>query len=214
MLASVSCQISPSYVTSVRYRVVKRSVDIAGSLFGLVITAPLYPLLAAAVKFTSAGPLFYRWDVVGEGGQPFIGYKVRTMVADADAIRATLNAHNERHGPAFKMKDDPRITSVGRFLRRFSLDEIPQLLSILKGQMSFIGPRPLQVHEWKLCSEYQKQRTKVKPGAVSLWHVSGQPPAFSDWIELDLEYIAQWSLGLDFKIFLKSIGYVLRAKNQ
>jgi lipopolysaccharide/colanic/teichoic acid biosynthesis glycosyltransferase len=136
------------------------------------------------------------------------------MVANADAIRATLNAHNERRGPAFKMTNDPRITAVGRFLRRFSIDELPQLVSIFKGDMSFIGPRPLQVHEWRNCTDYQKQRNNVKPGAVSLWHVSGQPPTFDEWVELDLQYIANWSLRLDFVIFIKSIGYVLRAKNQ
>jgi lipopolysaccharide/colanic/teichoic acid biosynthesis glycosyltransferase len=199
---------------SARYRVVKRGLDIAGSLFALVVAAPLYPLVAAAVKLTSAGPVFYKWNVVGERGRPFVGYKVRTMVADADAIRATLSAHNERRGPAFKMKNDPRITSVGRFLRRFSIDEAPQLISILKGDMSFIGPRPLQVHEWLLCTEYQNQRNNVKPGAVSLWHVSGQPPTFDEWVELDLAYIANWSLRLDFTILLNSIGYVLRARNQ
>jgi len=204
----------PAYLTSVRYRVVKRALDIAGSAVALIPAVTLFPFVALLVKLTSAGPVFYRWNVVGESGRPFVGYKVRTMVANADALRATLNAHNERRGPAFKMKNDPRITPVGRFLRRFSIDELPQLVSILKGDMSFIGPRPLQVHEWRNCSEYQKQRNNVKPGAVSLWHVCGQPPIFDEWVDLDLEYIAKWSLRLDFVIFLKSIGYVVRAKNQ
>jgi lipopolysaccharide/colanic/teichoic acid biosynthesis glycosyltransferase len=204
----------PAYLTSARYRVIKRGLDIVGAIFALILAAPLYPLVALAVKLTSAGPIFYRWNVVGEGGRLFVGYKVRTMVANADAIRATLDAHNERRGPAFKMRNDPRITRVGRFLRRFSIDELPQLVSVLSGDMSFIGPRPLQVHEWRQCTEYQKQRNNVRPGAVSLWHVSGQPPTFDEWVELDLEYIARWSLRLDLMIFLRSIGYVLRAKNQ
>jgi lipopolysaccharide/colanic/teichoic acid biosynthesis glycosyltransferase len=204
----------PLYLTSLRYRVVKRILDVLISLIAFVAVAPLYPFIALAVKLTSPGPVFYRWNVVGVDGVPFVGYKIRTMVANADAIRATLDAHNERRGPAFKMKNDPRITTVGRFLRRLSIDETPQLLSILRGQMSLIGPRPLQVHEWRLCSDYQKQRNQVKPGAVSLWHVAGQPPTFDEWIELDLEYIANWSLRLDWSILLRTVGYVLRARNQ
>lgn len=203
-----------AYVSSFRYRVVKRGLDIIGSSMGLLLTAPLFPLMALAVKVTSPGPVLYRWHVIGKGGRPFVGYKIRTMVIDADAQRAKLSAHNERRGPAFKMKNDPRITSAGRLLRRFSLDEIPQLISILKGDMSLIGPRPLQVHEWAQCNSYQKQRANVRPGAISLWHVSGQPPTFAEWVEMDLAYISNWSLSLDFSILYKSVGYVLGARNQ
>jgi lipopolysaccharide/colanic/teichoic acid biosynthesis glycosyltransferase len=214
-MASAAYSIArPHYLTSVRYRVVKRGLDLLISSVALVAVAPLYPFMALAVKLTSPGAVFYRWSVVGVDGTPFVGYKIRTMVADADAIRATLNAHNERRGPAFKMKNDPRITTVGRFLRRLSIDETPQLLSILKGDMSLVGPRPLQVHEWSLCSDYQKQRNQVKPGAVSLWHVDGQPPTFDEWMELDMKYIANWSLRLDCSILVKAAGYVLRARNQ
>jgi len=202
------------YLTSFRYRVVKRGVDIVGSSVGLLLTAPLYPFLAAAVKLTSPGPVFYRWHVVGKDGRPFKGYKIRTMVTNADELRRTLSAYNERRGPAFKMRGDPRVTRVGRFLRRFSIDEVPQLLSVLKGDMSLIGPRPLQVYEWEQCTAYQKQRANVRPGAISLWHVAGQPPAFDDWIEMDLEYIANWSLTMDATILVKTFGYVFGAKNQ
>ena len=205
---------SLSHQTSLRYRVIKRCFDIAGAAAGLVLVVPFFPLIALAVKLTSRGPIFYRWNVVGEGGRPFVGYKFRTMVVNADEMRDALSAHNERCGPAFKMKNDPRITSAGRFLRRFSIDELPQLMSILRGDMSFIGPRPLQVKEYQQCTAYQKQRNSIKPGAVSLWHVAGQPPAFDDWIENDLRYIANWSLLMDAQIFLKSIGYVLSAKNR
>jgi lipopolysaccharide/colanic/teichoic acid biosynthesis glycosyltransferase len=214
-MTSIACvEQAPACRDLFRYRVIKRGIDITGSVIGLLLAAPLCPFIAAAIKLTSAGPVFYRWRVVGEGGRPFLGYKVRTMVANADALRPQLNRYNERRGPAFKMRNDPRITPVGKFLRRFSIDELPQLVSILKGDMSFIGPRPLQVHEWQQCTVYQKRRNNIKPGAISLWHVSGQPPAFDDWIELDLRYIETWSLRLDLAIFLKSIGYILGAKNR
>jgi lipopolysaccharide/colanic/teichoic acid biosynthesis glycosyltransferase len=214
MTAPGAVQCGLDHQVTFRYKVVKRTFDMVGAAVGLVLTSPLLPLVALAVKLTSAGPVFYKWHVVGEGGRPFIGYKFRTMVVNADELRAALSWHNERRGPAFKMKNDPRITSAGKLLRRFSIDELPQLLSILKGDMSFIGPRPLQVHEYQQCTEYQRQRNSIKPGAVSLWHVSGQPPAFDDWVECDLRYIANWSLRLDSRIFFKSIAYVLGAKNR
>ena len=185
-----------------------------GSAVGLMVSTPLYALMAVAVKLTSPGPIHYEWHVVGEYGRPFVGYKIRTMVVQADAMRAQLSQFNERKGPAFKMQNDPRITPIGRVLRRFSVDELPQLFSILKGDMSFVGPRPLQVHEFEHCTDYQKRRNTIKPGAVSLWHVAGQPPAFDDWIEMDLQYIENWSLRLDFVILLKTVSYVLGAKNR
>lgn len=210
---SVSALVSKSYSNTFRYRVVKRGIDLALAVVGLFITLPLFPLIAIAIKLGSAGPAFYRWRVVGENGRSFVGYKFRTMVANADELRGGLSSSNERRGPAFKMKDDPRVTWIGRPLRRYSLDELPQLFSILKGDMSFVGPRPLQIHEWTQCNEYQRQRAKVRPGAISLWHVSGQPPTFDAWIALDLEYISRWSLVLDLSILGRSLGYVLSARN-
>lgn len=195
------------------YRYAKRGIDIVLSALALLITSPFYPIIALLIRLSSPGPIIFKWKVVGQFGKPFLGYKFRTMVQNAEALREELSAHNVRHGPAFKMKNDPRVTGVGRLLRRYSIDELPQLWSILKGDMSLVGPRPLQGHEWRQCTDHQKQRALVKPGAVSLWHVGGQPPRFDDWIELDLKYIANQSLLLDILILLKAVSYIISGKN-
>jgi lipopolysaccharide/colanic/teichoic acid biosynthesis glycosyltransferase len=195
------------------YRVVKRGLDVISAVLGLVVLSPLFLLVGLLIKLTSPGPVLYAWDVIGHGGRPFRGYKFRTMVVGADAMKKDLLSENEATGPVFKMKDDPRITPVGRVLRRFSLDELPQLWSILKGDMSLVGPRPVLDYEWEQFNEWQRQKLSMKPGGVCLWHLRGQPRDLDEWVKLDLEYIESWSLWLDCKILAGAVWYVLAGRN-
>jgi len=184
----------------------KRAMDLVGSAIMLLLLSPLLVILAALVKLTSRGQVFYRWCVVGKGGQPFVGYKFRSMVENADALQHQLLTRNEMSGPVFKLTHDPRVTRLGGWLRRYSLDELPQLYSVLKGDMSLVGPRPPLVTEYARFTGYQKQKLVVKPGITCLWQVSGRNRIndFNEWVALDLEYIRSWSLGLDVKILLKT----------
>lgn len=172
----------------------------------LLVLSPLFLTLAVLVKLTSRGPVFYRWRVVGKGGCPFVGYKFRSMMANADECKPELLTQNEMSGPVFKLTQDPRVTKLGAWLRRYSLDELPQLYSVLKGDMSLVGPRPPLVTEYAQFTDYQKQKLAVKPGITCLWQVSGRNRVsdFNEWVSLDLEYIRNWSLGLDLKILLKT----------
>ncbi len=135
------------------------------------------------------------------------------MSITADQQKRDLWEFNEREGPTFKMKDDPRVTQIGRLLRKYSLDELPQLWSVLKGDMSLVGPRPVAPDEWDRFELWQQRKLSVMPGGVCLWHIRGKPEFFRDWIKLDLEYIDSWSIGLDFKIFISAIWYILAGKN-
>jgi lipopolysaccharide/colanic/teichoic acid biosynthesis glycosyltransferase len=184
----------------------KRSLDIAVSSLLLVLLAPLLFVLAVLVKLTSLGPAFYAWRVVGKGGHPFTGYKFRTMCVNADDLKPQLEALNEMQGPVFKLTNDPRLTKFGSWMRCYSLDELPQLYSVLKGDMSLVGPRPPLASEYARFSRYQKQKLAVKPGITCLWQVSGrnQITDFDEWVKLDLEYIRRWSLKLDYWILLRT----------
>ena len=177
---------------------------VSGSL--LVALSPFFLILALAVKLTSPGPAFYRWNVVGKGGRPFAGYKFRSMCVNADELKAQLTGSNEMRGPVFKLTDDPRVTKFGSWMRRYSLDELPQLYSVLKGDMSLVGPRPPLLSEYFRFNEYQKQKLAVKPGITCLWQVSGRNEInnFDEWVKLDLEYIRRWSLKLDLWILFKT----------
>lgn len=189
---------------------VKRAVDVAGSVFGLVILAPLMALLAIAVRLDSPGPVIYQSWRVGRKGRQFACYKFRTMVFNADELKDNLRHMNERKGPLFKIANDPRITRLGRWLRKYSLDELPQLWNVFKGEMSLVGPRPPVPEE---CAEYRPEylrRLDVKPGITGLWQVYGrQDPSFNRALALDLKYIELWSLKLDAKILLKTLPAVL-----
>jgi lipopolysaccharide/colanic/teichoic acid biosynthesis glycosyltransferase len=178
-----------------------------------IILAPLFAVIAAAISLTSAGPVFYRWPVVGQGGRPFRAYKFRTMVIGADALKKDLLNRNEARGPIFKMRNDPRVTPIGRILRKFSLDELPQLWAVLKGDMSLVGPRPALVDEWEQMEAWQRRKLSTKPGIVCLWHLRGQPRDFNEWVELDLEYVDNWSLWLDLKLLLWTPLYILSGRN-
>jgi lipopolysaccharide/colanic/teichoic acid biosynthesis glycosyltransferase len=199
-------------VSSFRYRTVKRALDIFIAGSALLVLTPLFVVIALLVKLTSSGPVFYRWNVIGRGGQPFRGYKFRTMVQNADQLKLQLLDRNEMSGPVFKLRNDPRITSVGRFLRKYSLDELPQLWSVLKGDMSLVGPRPAFPHEWVKYQPWQRQKLSVTPGITCYWQVNGrnQIRQFDDWVKLDLAYIENWSLTTDLKILWKTLPAVLR----
>jgi len=200
---------SPAW-SDARQLACKRVLDIFVSLTVLVLLSPVYLLLAIGVKLSSRGPVFYRWCVVGEHSVPFVGYKFRSMCANADDIKAGLQSQNEMRGPVFKLTNDPRITKMGAWMRRYSLDELPQLYSVLKGDMSLVGPRPPLLTEYERFTSYQKQKLAVKPGITCLWQVSGrnQISDFDEWVKLDLQYIAQWSLSLDLAILARTAAAV------
>jgi lipopolysaccharide/colanic/teichoic acid biosynthesis glycosyltransferase len=188
----------------------KRVLDRTISALSLMLLLPLFVAIGVLVKLTSPGPVFYRWKVVGKNGSPFTGYKFRSMVVNADELKSKLEDQNEMAGPVFKITNDPRITPVGAWMRRYSLDELPQLYSVLTGDMSLVGPRPPLVTEYQRFTEYQKQKLAVKPGITCLWQVSGRNAIndFDQWVRLDLEYIRNWSLSYDLQILLRTVGAV------
>lgn len=188
----------------------KRIIDLVISAMLLVLFSPALLGLAVAVWLSSPGSVLYRWEVVGKGGRPFVGYKFRSMYRDADQLKRTLEGLNEMRGPVFKVTNDPRVTPLGRWMRRYSLDELPQLYSVLKGQMSLVGPRPPLITEYVHFNEFQKQKLAVKPGMTCLWQINGRNEVkdFDEWVKLDLEYIHQSSLWLDVEILLKTVSVV------
>ena len=190
---------------------IKRVLDVLVAGAALVVAFPLLVSIGVAVKLTSPGPVFYPWQVVGLGGVPFLSYKFRSMYENADQRKAQLLARNEMSGPVFKISNDPRVTPLGRFLRIHSLDELPQLWSVVKGDMSLVGPRPPLVTEYEQFTDFQKLKLTVKPGITCLWQVKGRNKVkdFDEWVKLDLEYIRSWSLWLDIKILLKTFSAVL-----
>ncbi len=193
---------------------IKRIIDILGAATALIMFSPLLLAVALLVKMTSRGPVFFSQSRCGQGGVPFNCYKFRTMIDGAHQKRADLLHRNEMKGPIFKLRYDPRITRLGRFLRLSSLDELPQLWNVLCGEMSLVGPRPPTPCEVERYTAEQMQRLSVKPGLTGLWQVSGRSSIadFHHWVELDLEYIEKWSLLLDLKILLKTIPAVLSTK--
>jgi exopolysaccharide biosynthesis polyprenyl glycosylphosphotransferase len=181
----------------------KRLFDIVVAGLLLLLLSPLIGIIALILKLKEPGaPVFYPWRVVGQNGVQFTGYKFRTMVSNADALKAELLKYNEMIGPVFKMKNDPRVTPVGRILRKFSLDELPQLWSVLKGDMSLVGPRPAGPHELARYEFWHKRKLSIRPGMTCLWQIRGRNAinVFDEWVKMDLEYIDKWSLWLDFKI--------------
>jgi len=189
----------------------KRVLEFAISLTALLVLSPLCALLAIAIKLTSRGPIFFKCNWIGQHEIPFAGYKFRSMVMNADEMKADLMAQNEMNGPVFKITDDPRVTRLGSWMRRHSLDEIPQLFSVVKGDMSLVGPRPPLLTEYAQYTEREKQRLLVKPGITCLWQVSGRNSIrdFGEWIRLDFEYISNWWIGLDAIILLKTVREVI-----
>ncbi|MCC6345709.1 MAG: sugar transferase [Nitrospirales bacterium] len=207
------------------YDVVKRAMDMLLGLLFLIAFAPLFSLIALLIKLDSEGPVFFRQKRCGKGGREFFMYKFRTMVRNAEALKGALA--NEVDGPMFKMRNDPRITRVGRVLRQWSLDEIPQLINVVKGEMSLVGPRPLAKNEMPVTEEelpftrdktpvditWKETRLRVKPGMTGLWQVQGRGSGkFSCWIKYDIEYVQKRSVLLDVKILFLTLNAVLRRK--
>jgi exopolysaccharide biosynthesis polyprenyl glycosylphosphotransferase len=192
--------------------VVKRIIDIVASAIMLVFLSPILLIAALLIKLTSPGPVMFVQQRLGLGKRHFGIYKFRTMVIDAEKRMKEIEHLNEVSGPVFKIKNDPRITPVGKFLRKTSIDELPQLLNVLKGDMSLVGPRPLPIRDYEGFSEdWQRRRFSVKPGITCLWQIGGRSGiSFEKWMELDLQYIDKWSLWLDLEILLKTIPAVLR----
>lgn len=191
----------------------KRSMDIAGASLALLVTSPIMLIAAILIRFTSAGPVFFRQRRIGLGGIPFVMYKLRTMYADAEDRRCDLHALNERDGLAFKIIQDPRITPVGRWLRVSSLDELPQLINVLMGDMSLVGPRPLPVEDWKPESGWHTVRHDVVPGLTCTWQVSGRNDIpFERWMLMDLDYVRNRSLITDVILLLRTIPAVITRK--
>lgn len=192
---------------------VRRFFDIVLSTALLVVLFPVFVALAIVVTLDSKGPVLFKQYRVGENGRLFWFFKFRSMVIDAEARRAALEAMNEASGPLFKMKNDPRITRCGRWMRKYSIDELPQLLNVLRGDMSLVGPRPALPAEVAQYDEYQRLRLSVKPGITGLWQVSGRSDlSFEQSVGLDIEYIERQSLHLDFLILLKTFGAVVKGR--
>lgn len=197
-----------------RKRILKRFFDIFGSFIGLIITGILFPFIALAIKINSKGPVIYKSVRVSKNGRLFTFYKFRSMYAGADLEKAKLMAENEMSGPMFKMENDPRITKVGKFLRKTSLDELPQFYNVLKGDMSLVGVRPPTKDEYDKYDAYAKRRLCVRPGITGLWQVSGRNDItdFSEVLKLDFKYIDEWCPSLDLKILVKTVGAVFNGR--
>lgn len=206
----ISCHFVPK--KEVR-TLVKSLIDRISALVGIIIVSPIFLLVSVLIKVTSEGPVFFKQKRVGLNGKRFYMYKFRTMVKDAEKMKKLLEDKNEMDGPVFKMKDDPRMISAGRILRKFSLDELPQLFNVLLGDMSLVGPRPPLPEEVSQYELWQRRRLSVKPGITCLWQVNGRNNIdFQNWMKLDLEYIDNWSLWLDIKILAKTLPAVILAK--
>jgi exopolysaccharide biosynthesis polyprenyl glycosylphosphotransferase len=190
----------------------KKTMDIMLSLIVLILLFPLFPIVSIAIKIDSPGPVIYSQKRIGKGKRIFKLYKFRTMYKNAEKKQADLESINEAKGPVFKIENDPRITPIGKYLRKTSIDELPQLINVLKGEMSIVGPRPLPVRDYKgFREDWHRRRFSVRPGITCLWQINGRSSVpFERWMELDMEYIDQWSLWLDLKIILKTIPIVLK----
>ena len=195
-------------------QLIKRVFDILVSGTMLILLLPIFIFIAVAIKLTSKGPVIYRSKRVGLNKKTFNFYKFRTMVVGAEQLKERLMDQNVMQKIVFKVKDDPRITSIGKFLRKFSLDELPQLWSVFRGDMAVVGPRPPLVSELDKFESWHRRKLSVKPGLTCLWQISGRSEItdFDEWVRLDLEYIDNWSLWLDFKIFFKTIPVVVFGK--
>lgn len=207
--------LSDKIVEKKSYLILKRLIDILGSIIGLLITSVLFVIISIAIKIEDPkGPIFFSQVRVGKNGKEFKMYKFRSMVSDAENILQDLLQYNEVSGAMFKMKNDPRVTKVGRFIRKTSIDELPQLINVLRGEMSLVGPRPPLPREVVEYSDYHLQRLLVIPGCTGLWQVTSRNSVgFEEMVELDLEYIRSRSIIFDIKIIIKTFLVVFSSKN-
>ena len=191
---------------SVLYKFLKRLFDVILSGTALICLSPVFFVTAAAIKAEDGGPVFFVQPRAGKDMEPFKMYKFRSMYVNADAKLQELLKDNEQTGHAFKIKNDPRITKVGKFIRRVSIDELPQLINIIKGDMSIVGPRPILPFQMEACNEYEKQRLIVRPGLTCYWQISGRANVtWEEWVELDLDYIEEMGIWTDIKMIIKTI---------
>ena len=196
------------------YEVVKRISDIFLSLIGLIILSPILLIVAIAIKLESQGPLIFSQERVGKDRKNFKMYKFRSMVVNAEEIKKKLKHKNEMSGPMFKMKDDPRITRVGKFIRKTSIDELPQIVNVIKGDMSLVGPRPSLPEEVKEFEPWMMKRFEVKPGLTCYWQVNGRNKiGFEDWMKLDIYYVNNRSVAVDTKLIFKTFFVLFGDKN-
>ena len=187
------------------YLFVKRLIDILASTLGLIVLSPIFLIISILIKLDSKGPIFFSQERVGFKGKTFKMYKFRSMVSNAEELKCNLMAQNEMSGPMFKMKHDPRITKVGKFIRKTSMDELPQLLNVLMGQMSLVGPRPSLPKEVAKFEPWMLKRLEVKPGLTCYWQVMGRNDIdFEDWMKLDIKYIYDRNIFLDIKLIFKT----------
>ena len=191
----------------------KRIFDVWTGFLALVLLSPILALISTSIKITSRGPIFYKQLRVGKNGKTFELYKFRSMVPDADEKKSNLSDMNEACGPAFKIKEDPRITNVGRVLRKYSLDELPQLVNVIKGEMSLVGPRPPLPSEARRYTKFQKRRLCVTPGLTCYWQVSNREMEFGQWVALDVKYIKNMSFSEDMKLIFETIWFMAKGKN-
>lgn len=198
---------------SIAYRFFKRIFDILLSVIAIIVLSPVFLITAIAIRLEDGQPVVFTQKRSGINGNEFKMYKFRSMVKNAPEMHKELLKHNELDGPAFKMKDDPRITKVGKIIRKTSIDELPQLINIIKGEMSIVGPRPLPTYETENCNEYQKQRLLMKPGLTCYWQVMGRNDIeFDEWIELDLKYIKNASILTDIGLIIMTFGAVFTGR--
>ena len=200
---------------SILYSITKRLIDIVGSLCGIILLSPLFLIVAILIKLEDPkGKVFFAQERNGRYPKTFKMYKFRSMVHNAEDLLKDLMDRNEQTGPVFKINDDPRITKVGKFIRKTSIDELPQLFNVLKGDMSLVGPRPPIPHEVEQYNSYQMQRLAVKPGLTCIWQVSGRNNiGFDEWVEMDIEYIKTRNLWLDIKLIFKTVGVLFGDDN-
>ena len=213
-LGKIQIEYKSEYSKNMMYFVIKRIVDLLGSIIGLILLSPILIIIAITIKLDSKGPVFFIQERVGKDGQVFSMYKFRSMVIDAEEKLFGLKDKNEMSGPMFKMKDDPRITKVGKFIRKTSIDELPQLFNVLKGEMSLVGPRPNLPREVIKFTDYQKDKLLVKPGLTCYWQVTGRNNIdFEEWIELDIKYIKERNTWTDIKLIFKTVRVLFGDKN-
>ena len=196
------------------YGLIKRMIDIILSLIGIIITIPIFLIIGLFIKLESHGPILFSQKRVGLRGQEFKMYKFRSMVINAEELKERLKDQNEMSGPMFKMKDDPRITKIGRFIRKTSIDELPQLINVLKGEMSLVGPRPSLPEEVKEFEPWMLKRLDVKPGLTCYWQVMGRNNIeFEEWMKLDIKYVNERNIWIDIKLIFKTFFVLFGDKN-
>ncbi|WP_275299524.1 sugar transferase [Clostridium sp. YIM B02506] len=196
------------------YSLTKRVIDVLGSMIGIILLSPIFFVVAVLIKIDSKGSVIFSQTRVGKNGKEFKMYKFRSMVVNAEELKKKLLAQNEMSGPMFKMKDDPRITKIGKFIRKTSIDELPQLINVLKGEMSLVGPRPSLPKEVEKFEPWMRKRLEVKPGLTCYWQVSGRNNIdFNDWMKLDIKYVEERNIYTDIKLIFKTFFVLFGDKN-